>query len=139
MAQMQTIWASMDAANEAIIPSVLAQLQQTGLIPSITTTIQSNNAFAASLAPPVPTRPISVVGSLGPGYTIPNGAEAFGGTKCAAAGMTVCAAGLAFMVIGIMSAGTVPVLMGAAWAGIALWGGGVATGAGVVAALGCNF
>ena len=62
-----------------------------------------------------------------------------GGYSCAADGMMIAAVGLAFLTIAIMSAGTAPILMGAAWGGIAAWGGGVTTAYGIGHNMKCGF
>jgi hypothetical protein len=57
---------------------------------------------------------------------------------CSSSGLAIVAAGLAFGVIGVMTLGTAPVLVGAAWAGIALWGGNSMIAAGVGHAIVCG-
>jgi len=43
--------------------------------------------------------------------------------NCAADGLAILALGTAVAVVTVMSAGTAPILVGAAWAGVATWGG----------------
>ncbi len=63
-----------------------------------------------------------------------------GGYNCATDGAAILAAGTAFAVLTVMTAGADCVLVGAAWEGIALWGGigTSAWGAGHAIA-GCSF
>jgi len=60
-------------------------------------------------------------------------------TYCKTSEALNLAAGTAFLVIGAMTMGTAPVLAGAAWAGIALWGGYATGGWALVNAMECGF
>jgi hypothetical protein len=85
-------------------------------------------------------RPLSVVPSFKP--TNPPTNPGPGGAKynCATDGALIFAAGIAFAVLTVMTAGTDAVLIGGAWGSIAAWGGLGTTGwgAGHVIA-GCGF
>jgi hypothetical protein len=74
---------------------------------------------------PHPAKPFSKNG--GAGYT------------CEADGALNLAMGTAFLVIGAMTMGTAPVLIGAAWAGIAVWGGFATGGWALAHAMECGF
>jgi len=142
MSDVQNIYRVVDD-NQAMIPSVIQGLQNgmwvnfqnaaiiadnIGLLLSGSTTSSANAVTANSLSPDF--RPPKDPGP-------PKGGHAY---SCSADTATLFFLGLAFTTIGIMSAGTAPLLYGAAWGGVALWGGvgTTAWGAGHVIA-GCPF
>jgi len=127
--------------NSAMVPSVLEQMVSGGMTPQLTTIMQQSARIAEGLAngtiPAVASR-----FSAHPAYkpSNPPGGGGGGGYNCAVDGAAIFAAGLAFATLSVMSLGSFDLLAGAAWAGIAAWGGLGTTGWGVGHVIaGCGF
>ena len=140
---MQSLLSFIDSATISEKQGILAQLASGGLSPFIysvlnalvslanlitpgtTTNITPACEFTQPPPPPSGGDPVGPVGGCGgpppppPGTPPATPSERF----CKGAGRLVYAAGLAFTVVGIMSFGAEPILVGTAWAGLALFGG----------------
>jgi hypothetical protein len=128
-------------AQEASIPTVLSTLQQNGLSHYINIALSQSGLVATALsntggsANAMVTRPL-----LNRPFQPPSNPPGGGGYNCATDGALIFAAGLAFATLTVMTLGTAPVLVGAAWGAIAGFGGlaSIGWGVGHVVA-GCGF
>ncbi len=133
MADLQNALSGIDASPASTVSSVISTIQQQGMSSYINSTIQQAPPLANAVS-----AKYSGGGSSGStpqnqlrrGMVNPNVARIEqpppsdgGGYNCAADGMAVAAATIAFAVLTVMTMGADAVLVGAAWGAIATWGG----------------
>lgn len=156
MSDLQAVLSFIDT-NQALVPQVLATMQQGQFSSYITGMAGQAKIFSFDLARMAASgggNSISAVGSMMPGglrpiippskMSLPSNGPGDqgggGGYNCATDGALIFAAGIAFATLSVMTLGSVDVLAGAAWAGIALWGGIGTTGWGAAHVIsGCGF
>ncbi len=138
MDNIRAALARFDAQPPDFRQTVINGLNQYGMVNYINTVISLAGKFAASDSshPAVAQLPGDIQTALRPKDIK---GEDGGGYSCAQDGMIIAAAGLAFLTLLVMSAGTAPILMGAAWGGIATWGGGITTAYGIGHNVKCDF
>jgi hypothetical protein len=123
-----------------LVSEVLSSFAQSGFSPYLTTIMQQSAKIAEGLAngsiPAVASR-FSVHPAFRPPPPPPGGGGKY---NCETDGALIFGAGLAFATLSVMSLGSFDILAGAAWAGIAAWGGLGTTGWGVGHVVaGCGF
>lgn len=131
LGMLQGFWAPYDNMDPSDVQSVIDSVRNYGLLPQINSAIDYAQIFgqqADAVAPPAPDGQETQmwIRALPPPPSEGGGGDGY----CANASFAVDAIGLAFLTIGIMT-GVGAIAEGAAWAAIAMWGGGTATAYGV--------
>ncbi len=134
LAQLQHGWSVYDGLDSNSVQSVIGALQSNGMLPYLTQAMQQAAKYAQLAGAQTASRLTGIMqqdGLLNPALRPPPPPTGGGGGGyCNSASFAVDFIGLAFLTIGIMS-GFGAIAEGAAWGGIAAWGGGATTVYGV--------
>jgi hypothetical protein len=141
LSDVQTLFRIVDD-NQSMVPSVIQGLQN-GMWAYLQNAEILADKIGAMLSPTSTSANAMTSGTMSPNLRPPGdpgpprGGHAY---SCATDGAVLFGLGLAFTTLSVMSFGAAPILYGAAWAGISMWGGVATTawGAGHVIA-GCSF
>jgi len=148
LADIQQVLSFVDA-NQALVPSVLSGMQTNGMSyyigllinqSQLVSSYLANQSSGGQIPSAIRSRGTSGDKTANPIKIAQPPPNEGGGYNCAVDGALIFAAGLAFATLSVMTLGSVDILAGAAWGGIALWGGIGTTGWGVGHVIaGCGF